>query len=89
MILCPKELITVSDIPKEFKKNMDNTLHLDEIPANATLYETLDRVEQEMIIRAMRLANNVQSHAAQILGIGKSGLSQKIKKYDIDIESIT
>jgi len=26
------------------------------------------------------MSNNVQSHAAELLGIGKSGLNQKIKK---------
>ncbi len=84
MILCPEDRIRVSDLPREFKDNVYNTLHFEGIPANATLYETLDLVEQSMIKRAMKLANNVQSNAAALLGIGKSGLSQKIKKFDLD-----
>ena len=86
MILCPGDLITVSDLPKEFKSSIDNTLHLDGIPVNAPLYETLAKVEQTMIMRALKMADNVQAHAAQLLGIGKSGLNQKIKKYKLDIE---
>ncbi len=86
-ILCPGETITASDLPKEFKNNIDNTLHLDGIPTNANLYDTLAKVEQTMIIRALKLADNVQSHAAELLGIGKSGLNQKIKKYRLDIGS--
>jgi len=84
MILCPGDRIRVSDLPREFKDNVYNTLHFEGIPANATLYETLDLVEQSMIKRAMKLANNVQSNAAALLGIGKSGLSQKLKKFDLD-----
>jgi len=84
MILCSGDRIRVSDLPREFKDNVYNTLHFEGIPANATLYETLDLVEQSMIKRAMKLANNVQSNAAALLGIGKSGLSQKIKKFDLD-----
>jgi two-component system NtrC family response regulator len=30
------------------------------------------------------MADNVQSHAAAILGIGKSGLNQKLKKYNLE-----
>ena len=57
------------------------------IPGDARLYETLIMVEKKMILRAMKMAGNVQSKAAEILGIGKSGLNQKIKKYGIDITS--
>ena len=38
-----------------------------------------------MIERALKMANNVQSHAADILGIGKSGLNQKIRKYNLEV----
>jgi two-component system NtrC family response regulator len=36
-----------------------------------------------MIQRAMKMANNIQAHAAKLLGIAKSGLNQKIKKYNL------
>jgi two-component system, NtrC family, response regulator len=83
MILCSGEWITPSDFPKEF---MTHTLQLD-IPPDAALYETLVSVEKSMIIRALKIADNVQSHAAHLLGIGKSGLNQKIKKYDLDLDN--
>ena len=35
--------------------------------------------------RALKMADNVQAHAAEILGIGKSGLNQKIKRYNIEV----
>jgi two-component system, NtrC family, response regulator len=50
------------------------------------LVETLAAVEKRMIIRAMSLSGNIQTQAARILGIGKSGLNQKLKKYNLDKE---
>jgi two-component system, NtrC family, response regulator len=86
MVLCPGNIIRVSDLPKEFKKNISHSLHLEGISDNAQLYETLDMVEKAMIERALALSANVQSHAAELLGIGKSGLNQKIKKYGIKVD---
>ncbi len=85
MILSPQEVITSSDLPKGFKSNLDNALHLDGIPAGAKLYDTLEMVEKVMIQRALKMADNVQAHAAEILGIGKSGLNQKIKRYNLEV----
>ncbi|MFV9645427.1 MAG: sigma-54-dependent transcriptional regulator [Desulfobacterales bacterium] len=84
MIMCPDEIIMVSDLPKDFKESAYNTLQLD-ISVNSKLYETLAFIEKKMIERALKLANNVQSHAAEMLGIGKSGLNQKIKKFKLDV----
>jgi two-component system NtrC family response regulator len=85
MILCPNDTIRVSDLPTDFRDNVHNALHLDGIPAAATLYETLATIEKAMIERALKMADNVQAHAAAMLGIGKSGLNQKIKKYNLDV----
>ncbi|MEJ2166965.1 MAG: sigma-54 dependent transcriptional regulator [Desulfobacterales bacterium] len=87
MILCPGDVIRVSDLPRGFKDNVHNALHLEGIPSDAKLYETLAMIEKAMIERALKMADNVQAHAAALLGIGKSGLNQKIKKYDLDVGS--
>ncbi len=84
MVLCPGATITVNDLPREFRDQVSNTLHLDGIPADAKLYDTLAWVERRMITRAMQMSDNVQARAAEILGIGKSGLNQKLKKYKLD-----
>ncbi|MCF8067573.1 MAG: sigma-54 dependent transcriptional regulator [Desulfobacterales bacterium] len=85
MILCPGDTITVSDLPRDFKKSVFNTFEMDGIPSNASLYDTLVMVEKRMIERALKQADNVQAHAAKMLGIGKSGLNQKIKKLGIEV----
>ncbi len=87
MILCSSKTITLDDLPNEFRKNVYNILHIEGIPANATLADTLSMVEKRMIERALNLSSDVQSHAANMLGIGKSGLNQKLKKFGIRLGS--
>lgn len=84
MILSPGNLITLADLPQSLYSKSINDLPLDQIPPQAKLNQTLTMIEKMMIQRALKIAGNVQSHAAQILGIGKSGLNQKIKKYKLD-----
>ena len=85
MVMCTTAKISEADLPKEFKANVYNTLYLEGIPANAHLDEILDLIEKKMISRALKLTGNVQSEAAKLLGIGKSGLNWKIKKFKLDI----
>jgi two-component system NtrC family response regulator len=88
MILCPQSAIRVEDLPAEFRDTVSNALRMGGIPAEAKLYETLALVERRMIVRALRMAGGVQAHAAEILGIGKSGLNQKLRKYRIDVAAV-
>jgi two-component system NtrC family response regulator len=87
MVMCQSNTIQVSDLPKEFRSNVYNMLHLEGIPSIAKLDETLTMIEKKMIERALKLTNNVQSQAAELLGIGKSGLNWKIKKLKLDVGS--
>jgi len=85
--MCQGSDIKISDLPKEFKENVYNMLHIEGIPANAKLDEVLTMIEKRMINRALKLTNNVQSQAAELLGIGKSGLNWKIKKFNLSTGS--
>jgi len=87
MILCPSDTVRVSDLPMDFRDSVHNALDLEGIPSDAPLSETLAKIEKAMIERALKMAGNVQAHAAAMLGIGKSGLNQKIKKYNLDVGS--
>ena len=87
MILCGSDTIKLADLPSGFRENVYNILHIEGIPADAKLADTLAMVEKRMIERALKLSDNVQSHAADMLGIGKSGLNQKLKKFGIYISS--
>ncbi|MGD9329744.1 MAG: sigma-54 dependent transcriptional regulator [Desulfobacterales bacterium] len=83
MVLCPGPTVTVDDLPAEFRDHVHNALHLEGIPADAKLSETLAMVERQMIKRAMNMTGHVQTKAAEILGITKSGLNQKLKKLNL------
>ena len=90
MVMCSGQVIRVDDLPNDFKNNVyqDDRLHLDALPEANTLYETLAQVEKEMILNALKKADFIQARAAEMLGIGKSGLNQKLKKYGIDITKL-
>ena len=91
MVMCAGGTITVDDLPTDFKKNVNKNkkLNIDDLSTKATLYETLAHVEKQMILQALRQTDYVQTHAASLLGIGKSGLNQKLKKYGIDVSAMT
>jgi len=84
MLLCPGDTITVSDLPKYFKNNIYDNDFFHGIPEDAKLNDTISAIEKQMIERALRLKNNVHSDAAELLGIGKSGFSKKLKKYGMN-----
>ena len=45
--------------------------------------ETLEEIEEKLIRRALAHCDNVQSHAARMLGIKKNLIQHKMKKYHI------
>ena len=83
ILLGSGDMITPSDLPLQVRQNISSFLDLDGIPQDVGLAETLTAVEKRMIQRAMKLSGNVQTKAAKLLGIGKSGLNQKLKKFNL------
>ena len=83
VILSTGRFITPADLPLQIRKGISADLNLEGIPENAGLNETLVAVEKRMLQRAMAQAGNIQTKAAELLGIGKSGLNQKLKKYGL------
>jgi two-component system NtrC family response regulator len=75
--------IGLNDLPPEFSNRTD-TLSVDGfIPLEAPLQETLEKIEEKLIRRALKHCNNVQAHAAEMLGITKSLIQHKMRKYNI------
>lgn len=87
MIMSPGGIITPKELPKSFRETAHDDLYLESVPADAKLYDTLTMIEKTMILRALKKTGFIQSRAAELLGIGKSGLNQKIKKYNLDVGS--
>ena len=77
--------IAPDDLP-EYLLERDVEIDIDKfIPAGAPLQKTLENIEEQVIRRALKSCNNVQSHAAEMIGITKSLFQHKMKKYNISI----
>jgi two-component system NtrC family response regulator len=84
VILASGREITPADIASESQEAENTDLDIDRfIPMQVKLNEALEEVEAKMIKRALTRAANVQAHAAAMLGITKSLLQYKMKKYNI------
>jgi len=92
VILCSGDTIQAEDLPEDLSKSegAEQGLTLEQdidveafIPPPLGLNEALEAVEKGLLHRAMRRANNVQSHAAKLLGIKKNVMQYKIKKYSL------
>jgi two-component system NtrC family response regulator len=78
-------IINSEDLPAHFA-NEEHELDVDRfVPLNAPLQKTLEQIEEKLIRRALKECDNVQSHAADMIGITKSLFRHKMKKYNITI----
>ena len=76
-------MITPQDLPEEIGA-AEAHFDIDRfIPPNVPLQEAMSQIEENMIRRALRQCDNVQAHAARMLGITKSLIQHKMKKYQI------
>ena len=84
MVMVSGEVITVNDLPPELKDNESQLKNaLDLLPVELNLADTLDKLEAALIRRALARADFVQVKAAEFLGISKSLLQYKLRKYGI------
>ena len=65
------------------KKEKDETDILNDLPEEIELPKTLEKIERNLIKRALQNANGVQAEAARNLGISRSDIAYKIKKYNL------
>jgi two-component system NtrC family response regulator len=83
VVLNPGGLISLEDLPEELA-GAEVEFDVERfIPPNVPLSEALEQIEEKLIRRALAQCNNVQSHAAEMLGITKSLIQHKMKKYSI------
>ena len=86
LVLNAGTIIRVQDLPEELvgiKADFD----VDRlIPPDIPLPKALETIEEKLVRRALADCGNVQSHAAQRLGITKSLIQHKMKKYNITVQ---
>ena len=74
--------ITLDDLPKDLVSFADLEIPID-WQKLSNLPETLDAIDKKLIQNALSLSNNVQSRAANLLGIPRANLQYRLKKYNI------
>ncbi len=84
IVLSRNELIGIEDLPAELKdEKAQYRSAVDLLPSEVDLGDTLEKIEAALIRRALVRSNFVQVKAADMLGISKSLLQYKLKKYNI------
>ncbi len=84
MVMVAGESIDVAELPPEVKDDESQLKNaLDLLPVELNLADTLDKLEAALIRRALARADFVQVKAAELLGISKSLLQYKLRKYGI------
>jgi len=79
VVLCPGEDILVSDLPNFLRQASTAAPILSAVRED----QTLDAVEKEMVVQALRKFNWNQTRAAQHLGITRKILMSRMSKYGI------
>jgi len=88
VILCPGPVIEPDDVQPMsggltgYQEAAAN-IRLDQLPPEAKLTDVLNDIEEKMLKRALEDTNFVQTQAAKRLGITKSLLQYKMKKFQI------
>lgn len=84
MVMIPRDVIDVEDLPPEIRDEESQFKSaVDLLPVELNLADTLDKIEAALIRRALVRADFVQAHAADLLGISRSLMQYKLKKYNI------
>ena len=80
VVLCPGDEITLADLPEFLRNPPSSATPVPALPEGLTL----DSVEREMIVRALRTFSGNQTRAAQQLGITRKILMSRMAKYGIE-----
>ena len=82
LVLSRGECITAADLPPEIRDTPEIEQGLDTLISwEKGLAETLEAIEERMIKQALKKSDNVQAQAAKMLGVSRSNLQYKMKKY--------
>ncbi|MBO4314112.1 MAG: sigma-54-dependent Fis family transcriptional regulator, partial [Desulfovibrio sp.] len=84
LVLVPDAVIGVDNLPPEIRdEDSQFKSAVDLLPFPLDLADTLEKIEAALIRRALVRSELVQVKAAECLGISKSLLQYKLKKYGI------
>ncbi|MBO4311645.1 MAG: sigma-54-dependent Fis family transcriptional regulator [Desulfovibrionaceae bacterium] len=84
VVLVPGNVINLEHLPPEIRdEEAQFKSAVDLLPVELDLADTLERIEAALIRRALVRADFIQTNASKLLGISKSLMQYKLKKYGI------
>lgn len=86
VIVSSAPVILVDDLPLSLRQKVlsENNQEIVDDSENLTLPQLIEKVEKEAILRALKVSKGNKTKAAQILGISRKSLFNKLRYYNIE-----
>jgi len=85
VLFCAGDTLRIADLPEPLRQSAgETTAPAVSLELDRPLPELLDAIEEELIRRALVKTRGVQAQAAELLGISRSNLQYKLKKFGLD-----
>jgi sigma-54 dependent transcriptional regulator, acetoin dehydrogenase operon transcriptional activator AcoR len=84
MMLAPGDVVTITDLPEEIASSITGSEPRRPAPTESAAVADLSAVERDAISTAIARRHGNLTQVAQDLGISKSTLYLKIRKYGLD-----
>ncbi len=88
VVLCRENRITATDMPEKLFANHEHRANIEAHLGGASLKSALTEPERHLIIQALEASGWNRQKTAKTLGINRTTLYKKMKRYDIDFESV-
>ena len=88
VVLCRDGRITTGDLPEKLFAGQENRTTVAASRGKASLKAALTEPERQLIIHALESTGWNRQKTAKALGINRTTLYKKMKRYDIDFESV-
>ncbi|MCX7401300.1 MAG: sigma-54 dependent transcriptional regulator [Planctomycetales bacterium] len=88
VVLSRDTRVTVADLPEKLFANHEHRANIEAQLGGASLKVALTEPERHLIIQALETSGWNRQKTAKALGINRTTLYKKMKRYDIDFESV-
>ncbi|MCA9057424.1 MAG: sigma-54-dependent Fis family transcriptional regulator [Planctomycetaceae bacterium] len=88
VVLCRDHRITAADLPEKLFAHHEHRGPIDANLSGASLKAALTQPERQLIVQALESNGWNRQKTAKALGINRTTLYKKMKRYDIDFESV-
>lgn len=92
MLMTKHQVITLNDVPDEFRRGLDKVIALplseDYKPLKEIIRGQVEQTEKEAIVKCLKECGGNITQAAKKLGLSRKGLQLKMIKYNLRKESV-